>query len=191
MSKQGEPMKCSEKEMSLGDIINKDEKQHAAIVDRISKGYGIVANIIALISEIPLGHRKIEIGLELRQAWLLNGILYDSEIWQNLTKKDKSDLMKIYEYLLKSITGAHSKVPSEQLYLETGTLSIPQVIETRRMIYLLTIVKRPDGVLIRKIYEAMREDPIPGDWSEQVKCDIEKIYLHISEEAIRDMDEEQ
>jgi hypothetical protein len=119
-------MKCSEKEKYLGDFINKDGKQHATIVDRISKGYGIVANIIALISEIPLGHRKIEIGLELRQAWLLNGILYNSEIWQKLTEKDKEDLMKIEKYLLKSIIAAHSKVPSEQLYLETGTLSIPQ-----------------------------------------------------------------
>ena len=82
---QGEPMKCSEKEKYLGDFINKDGKQHATIVDRISKGYGIVANIITLISEIQLGHREIEIGLELRQAWLLNGILYNSEIWQKQT----------------------------------------------------------------------------------------------------------
>ena len=70
-----------------------------------------MANIIALLSEIPLGHRRIEIGLELRQAWFLNGILYNSEIWPKLTEKNKIDLMKIDKYLLKSLLGAHSKVP--------------------------------------------------------------------------------
>ena len=82
---QGEPMKCSAKEKYLGEFITKDGKQHTTIVDRIAKGYGIVANIIALVSEIPLGHKRIEIGLELRQAWFLNGILYNSEIGQKLT----------------------------------------------------------------------------------------------------------
>ena len=187
---QGEPMKSSEKEKYLGDFINRDGKQHATIVDRLAKGYGIVANIIALVSEIPLGHRRIEIGLELRQAWFLNGILYNSEIWQKLTEKDKTDLMKIDNYLLKSIIGAQSKVPLEQLHLETGTLSIPQIIAIRRMTYLQTILNRPEGELIRNIFEAMRDDPIPGDWCEQVKNDFEKVNLHISEEQIRAMDEE-
>ena len=121
----------------------------------------------------------------------MNGILYNSEIWQKLSEKDKMDLMKIDKYLLKSILGAHSKVPSEQLHLETGTLSIPQIIATRRMIYLQTILKRPEGELIRNIYEAMRDDPISGDWCEQVKNYFEKINLHMSEEHIRPIDEEQ
>ena len=121
-------------------------------MERLSKGYGIVANIIALLSEIPLGHRRIEIGLELRQPWFLNGILYNSEIWPKLTEKNKMDLMKIEKYLLKSLLGAHSKVPSEQLHLETGTLSIPQIIATRRMIYLRTILNKPEGELVRNIF---------------------------------------
>ena len=104
-------------------------------MERLSKGYEIVAKIIALLSEIPLGYRRIEIGLELRQAGFLNGILYNSEIGQKLSEKDKMDLMKIDKYLLKPILGAHSKVPSEQLHLETRTLSIPQIIAKRRMIY--------------------------------------------------------
>ena len=81
-------MKCSEKEKYLGEIVKKDGKQHATIVERLSKGYGIVANIIAFLSEIPLRLRRIVIGLELRQAWFLNGILYNSEIWQKLTEKN-------------------------------------------------------------------------------------------------------
>ena len=95
------------------------------------------------------------------------------------------DLMKIDKYLLKSLLGAYSKVPSEKLHLETGTLS------RRRIIYLQTILKRPEGELIRNIFEAMRDDPIPGDWCEQVQKDFDKLNLHFSEEHIRSMSEDQ
>ena len=147
-------------------------------MERVSKGYGIVDNILALLPDIPLGHRKIETGLELRQAWLLNGILYNCEVWQKVTEKDKTHLMQIDKYLLREILEAHAKAPIEQLHLETGTLSIPQIFATRRMIYLQTILKRPKGELIRNIYEAMKEDSHQGDWCQLIVNDFEKINLH-------------
>ena len=64
------------------------------------------------------------------------------------------DLMKIYKYLLRSIVEVHAKAPSEQLHLETGSLSI---IDTSRMIYLQTILKKPEGELVRNIYMRPRE----------------------------------
>ena len=91
-------------EKYLGDIIHKDGKQHATFVERLAKGYGIVANILALLSDIPLGHRRIETGLELKQASFINGILYNCEIWQKLTEKDKMDLMKIDKYPLRVLS---------------------------------------------------------------------------------------
>ena len=86
-------------ETYLGDIIHRNTKQHATIVERKAKGYGIVANILALVREVPLGHRRVQVGLQLRQAWFLNGILFNSEIWQKITKKDMSDLCAIDHYL--------------------------------------------------------------------------------------------
>ena len=62
---QNELMKNSDMEKYFGDIIHKDGKQHTTIVEILTKGYGIVANTLALLSDIPLGHRRIETGLEL------------------------------------------------------------------------------------------------------------------------------
>ena len=73
-------MRQSEQEKYLGDMIHQNGKQHATIVDRISKGYGILANITAILTDIPLGHRRLEMGLELRQALWINGILHNSEV---------------------------------------------------------------------------------------------------------------
>ena len=97
---QKDIMKDSVHEKYLGEVIHQNGKQHATLVDRLAKGYGIISNIIALIDDIPLGHRRVQIGLELRQAWLINRLLYNSEIWQQMTEKDKRDLNKIDHILL-------------------------------------------------------------------------------------------
>ena len=52
------------------------------------------------------------------------------------------------------------------------------------LLNLQTILKTPEGELIRQIYEAMRDDPIPGVWSEQVKCDFEKVNPQINSELL-------
>ena len=182
-------MKSAEKERYLGDIVNKNAKPHTNIIERISKGYGIVANILGLIRDIPLGNRRVEIGLDLRQAWFVNGCLYNSEIWQQLTKRDISDLSKIDHYLLRSILGAHPKAPVIQLYMETSSLRIADIISCRRMIYLQTILKRPKTELTRRIYDAMKDDPRPDDWCEMVRKDFEQVDLSLDDQTISAMTE--
>ena len=71
-------MTDSEKEKYLGDIVDKSGKIRAAIEDRQKKGYGLAVEILAILSEIPLGQHKMEIGLLLRQAMSINGMLYNS-----------------------------------------------------------------------------------------------------------------
>ena len=57
-------MEDVEQEKYLGDIIHKSGKPHANIVERISKGYGIISNIRAILMDIPLGNRRVEIGFK-------------------------------------------------------------------------------------------------------------------------------
>ena len=56
----GSIMKCSNQQTYLGDIIDKTGKQRPNIEKRKQKGFGIIANILAIINEIPLAHLKIE-----------------------------------------------------------------------------------------------------------------------------------
>ena len=58
------------------------------------------------------------------------------------------------------------------------------------MIYLQTILKRPKGELIKNIYDAMKEEPHQGDWCQLIVNDFEKINLHISDNLIETMNEE-
>ena len=65
--------------------------------------------------------------------------------------------------LLRYILGAHSKIQTEFLYLETGATPLKQVITSRRIIYLQTILKRPGTELTHKVYKAQQENPVKGD----------------------------
>jgi len=64
---------------------------------------------IFIFNEVPLGHWKVDAGLKLRQAMLLNGILFNSEAWHNIKEDDLNILEKVDEALLRGILNSHSK----------------------------------------------------------------------------------
>ena len=182
-------MKDSTKEKYLGDIIHESGKIRHTVEERRDKGLAIVAEILAILDEIPLGKFKFEIGLKLRQAMLINGILFNSEAWHAVTEYELKMLEKVDEYLLRSLVDGHSKTPLEFLYLEAGALPIRFILSSRRMIYLQTILKREDSELTKRIYKAQTDDPLPGDLSELLKKDFESIEETMDESAIKNVNE--
>jgi hypothetical protein len=124
----GEKMKESQREKYLGDVLNNTGKIEATIDERVSKGYGIVSEILALVDQVPLGKYRIEMGLKLRQAMLINGILFNSEVWHGVTDDHVEALEKVDEHLLRSLLQCQSKTPLEFLFLETGPVPIRFII---------------------------------------------------------------
>ena len=108
----------------LGDVVHDSGKHKVTITERVNKGYEICGQIFGLIKDIPFGNLRVLIGLELRKAWLVNGIMYTSEVWYNISDGDIAQFVAIDQYLLKGLVSAHSKTPLEHLYLETGALPI-------------------------------------------------------------------
>ena len=186
----GSFMKSSNQQTYLGDIIDKTGKPRPNIEKRKQKGYGIIANILAIINEIPLAHLKIEAGLKLREALLINGILFNSEAWQGIEEKEIISLEKVDEALLRGILSAHPKIPIEALYLETKTIPIRFIIASRRIMYLHAILQRKANQLIRRIFEAQKNDPIPGDFVEIVRRDFLDISLDMTEAEISQLSKE-
>ena len=118
-------MENSDSEKYLGDFIEKSGKLKATIADRVAKGYDIVSEIQAIINEVPLGQYKLEIGLKLRQAMLINGMLYNSEAWHAITNDDITALQKVDEIFLRFLLNSQSKAPQEVLHLESGAIPKP------------------------------------------------------------------
>ena len=73
---------------------------------------------------------------------MVNGTLSNSEVWCSYKRADLKVLEVLDRKILREITGAHSKVPWEMLYLETSVLPISSVVIVRRLIYLQNILKK-------------------------------------------------
>ena len=184
-----EDMKEAHEVKYLGDMINDNGRPNSTILKRITRGYAIVGTIFAFLNDLPLGNKRIQVGLELRQAWLKNGILFNSEVWHSVSNTQIENLMAIDKYLLRGLIGAHAKVPLEHLYLELAALPLSYVISARRMIYLQTILKRSDEEVTKQVYKCQKKSPVPGDWCNLLKEDFDKINMHLTDEQIEEMPE--
>ena len=122
----------------------------------------------------------------LREAMFANGILYNSEAWHGVTEMHIEKLSKVDHQLMRFLLSAHSKVPLEFLYLETGTKPVKFVVSSRRLNYLTEIHMREDHELIKRIYKAQKNKPHKGDWSDLVNKDLKQI--EISEESLKSLD---
>ena len=71
---------------------------------------------------IPIGNLRVQIGLELRKSWLINGILYNSEVWHGMKDSDIASFVIIDQYLIRGLLNSHSEAPIEHLNLETAKL---------------------------------------------------------------------
>ena len=108
----------------------------ATIDNRKNKGDGILSEMFDIFGDIPLGERRFEMVMTLGQAWFINGTLFNIEVWCSFSDADIEVLNVLDRKILWLNTSAHSKPPSEMLYLETGALTISHVIAVRRHLYL-------------------------------------------------------
>ena len=104
----------------MGYYITNSANSKDAIKDRVLRGNAILSEMRAILNDIPLGKRKTEIGIILRQAWFINGCFFNGEVWRGTNDADLKALEVIDHSILCLITGAQAKVPVEMLYLKTS-----------------------------------------------------------------------
>ena len=131
----GTPMESVTEDTYLGDIISCDGKNTKNIDKRLSKGMGIVTQIMNLLEVISFGQFYIEIALLLRESLFINGILYNAEVWYGVTKTEIQKLEELDRLLLRRILKAPISTPKEALYLELGIIPLGIIIKARRINY--------------------------------------------------------
>ena len=85
--------------------------------------------------------------------------------------------------MLRKILSAHAKTPVEFLYLETGALPVRSVIASRRLNYLKHLHNTSEHELIRRVFEAQRNNPQAGDWWNLVCSDLKE--FKVNEETLK------
>ena len=93
----------------LGNIVTSQGGVTATIEDRRNKGWGKVATILGILQVVDMGSRRLEVGLLLRKAILVNSLLFTSETWSGVKEKELRRLEQVDQHLLRSFLFSHSK----------------------------------------------------------------------------------
>ena len=88
-----EIMHETHEEKYLGDYININAKHATTVSHRRARGFGIITDIIQILNHIQDSKRRIRVGLHLRQAWFVNSVLLNMEVWHNILKKDTGEIL--------------------------------------------------------------------------------------------------
>ena len=156
----------------LGDIISGDGKNTKTIEKRISKGLGIISEIMNILEKVTLGEYNFPTALLLRESIFLNGILTNAEIWYGISKAEIKALEDLDTSLLRKIFNTKSTIPAEALYLELGCLNISTILKARRLNYLKYLVNRNEKEMIHKFFFAQWNHPTTNDWTMQARQDL-------------------
>ena len=92
----------------LGEIISSDGKNTKNVKTKISKGMGLVSEIIDILDNLKIGHLYFETAVLLRNSILINGMINSVEIWYNLTQNEVNEFEIVDRMLLQHVPG---KIP--------------------------------------------------------------------------------
>ena len=176
-------MKVVTTQKYLGDIVSSSGSLRDTIEDRRNKGWGKLSEISGILAEMP-DTRRIEVGLNLRMAKLINGTIYSSEAWSKITENELTRLEQVDLALLRSIVSGHSKTSRAFILLEFGVFGVRYLIMIRRLMYHYHLVTRSNNELIKKVYMKQKESSIKGDWFRTLQDDFKFIGEEITDDKI-------
>ena len=168
-----------EEDMYLGDLISSDGKNKKNVQKRISKGLGIISQILNLLEIVSFGEHYVEIALLLRESMFLNGILFNAEIWYGLTKAEVGEFEDLDRLLLRKILQAPISTPKESYYLELGLIPIGEIIKARRIQYLHHLVTRDESEMLYQFFATQWTTPTRGDWTETVRENMDEFGIPV------------
>ena len=161
----------------LGDVISADGSNTNNIQNRVSKGLGIITQILNMLEKVTLGYHYFKIVLLLRESLFLNGILTDSDVWYGIKKSEIKDLEALDKMLLRRILETPVSTPMEAMQLELGVMSISTLIKARRINFLHYIATRNESEIIFKFFMAQWDYPGRNDWTTQVREDLQEFGI--------------
>ena len=113
---------------------------------------------------------------------LISKLLFNSEVWLNLSRNQIKKLSTIDELYLVKILGLKKTVSKESLFLETGKLPLRYILIQRRILYLWNLLQRNNKELVSRVMNAQRMKKEKNDWYWQVRDDLESIDMDIEDE---------
>ena len=140
-----------------------------------------------MLTLTSLGHFHFEIALVFCESILISKLIFNSEVWYNVSNKQLEKLEQIDELYFRRILNVAKTAPKVSIYMEFGIMPIRFIIKIRRLLYYWHILQRNKEELIFRFYTAQKCSPSEGDWGNQITKDKADIKLELSDAEIKSM----
>ena len=102
---------------------------------------------------------------------MVNGILYNSEVWYGVTKS------QVEELLMRRVLEAPCSTPVEALYLELGLIPIKYIFKGRRLMFLHYVLNLNEEEMLSQFLWTQWKSPVSSHWTETVKEDMDVLKI--------------
>ena len=168
----------------LGDIIMRDGGNKKNIEDRENKVMASTRKIMASCGNGVFKKIQLKALLKMHNTCTIAGYLTNCETWV-LNKGEREKLERIELWALKNILHVPKTTPTPAIWYITGSLTTSILIDKRQLLYLKTILDRPDGDSTRKMLNSLDDDDI--GWPNQIRKTLEHYELVFSWDQIKTM----
>ena len=148
---------------------------------KVSKGKGVINDIIFILDNIYLGQFFFHALKLLRESLLLSVITHQSEVWFNVTEKDLKELESLDSLLLSQALRTNSKTSQCMMHLELGLEPIRYTIKKRRILYLHHLLTNGKEKLAAHVLREQMKTPYRGDFAQICSTDLKELELDIEE----------
>ena len=145
---------------------------------------------MTILNQVSLGHYYFDIGLVMRDTILISKLVFNSEVWYNVTDKQISKLEQIDHMFLRKLLNLSRSAPREGMYMECGKLPVRFVIKTRRLMFFWHDMNKEKHEILYKFLSAQTLSSSRGDWIRQVRRDLAEIKLDLSDSEVENMPKE-
>ena len=174
-------------QLYLGDVISVDGKHDKNIERRKAKSYGIINQIMDILTSNFFGKYHFEVALILRSSLLLSSLLLNSEAWVNLTSQNIRKLEQIDEMLLTKILDSETCTSNAMKYLELGVVPLRFEIMKRKLMFLQYILKQEKKCMIYRVLSATVENPSKNDFVDTCNKYLKDLDVKMTFEEIGKM----
>jgi hypothetical protein len=182
-----EKMEVKEEQMYLGDVISSNGKHLKNVLNRKSKGLGVINQIMQILNSTFFGKFYFEVALVLRESLLLSSLLLNSEAWVNLTDLDIRKLEQTDEILLSKILDCDANTNNIFKYLELGVVPVRFEIMKRKILFLQYILQQDKQSMIYQVFDATAKNPIKNDFVKMCERYLEVLNINLSFEEIESL----
>ena len=164
----------------LGDIVNGNGRNINNIKNRVCKARGLINDVFSILDKVCFGPHYFRVALLLRKTIIISSVLYNSDVWYNLSSEEISELNKVDKVFFTRLFKVPVSATFIAFFLETGDMELEMYMKSKRVIYFHNLVNRPKNQTIFSYFMVQYYKRSPCYWITTTLQDFTDIELDSS-----------